>query len=453
MGHEIDRRGFMKSSLLAAAGVAMGPAAARVVAAAAPTAPMAGKRGLDALRGQTVTCLVSDHPVVTTIQSLIPEFEEKTGIKVILDKVAHRALPEKVLLTRGSKDYDVVMLQGDDLPNFVDKGLCYPLDDLVASDLRDPEFSLDSLVPCWLDNCKFQGKLWSLPSSMEIGVLYYRKDLFKKHLGGKTPPKTYAEYLEDAKRINLKEKDVYAHSWRGVDAQNWQYLIPAWGERWVDANWTPQVQTPGHLEICNYMLDSAKYCPPGWVAWYYQEVWMAFQQGNIAMLIDASVAPTMVNPKVSKLTWQEVGVTAPPRGPKSFAKYNGASGQTFGLAAGVQHKEAAYKWIEFQVLPRNDKKLVARGRVPHVLANYKDPELLKDYPALDGVREAIEAGMRVEGPDRSFRPRSKALKEMRTVMSRIYSTWASGKQAPQAALAELQREFERITQEAGLRKG
>lgn len=81
--------------------------------------------------------------------------------------------------------------------NFIDQGFCRPLDDLVA---QDPH-SLDRVNPIIMDVVKsYDQHIYAVPFYQVAMALYYRKDHFLE-AGIKTPPKTWDEFYEDAKKL------------------------------------------------------------------------------------------------------------------------------------------------------------------------------------------------------------------------------------------------------------
>jgi ABC-type sugar transport system permease subunit/ABC-type glycerol-3-phosphate transport system substrate-binding protein len=112
-------------------------------------------------------------------------------------------------LTGANADQGFLMaMAGDNAPdvfyvnfrqyyNFIDQGFCRPLDDLVA---QDPH-SLDRVNPIIMDVVRsYDGKIYSVPFYQVAMALYYRKDHFLE-AGIKSPPKTWDEFYETAKKL------------------------------------------------------------------------------------------------------------------------------------------------------------------------------------------------------------------------------------------------------------
>jgi ABC-type glycerol-3-phosphate transport system substrate-binding protein len=76
-----------------------------------------------------------------------------------------------------------------------------PLDKYIA---KEKDFNKDDMYKVLLENNMYDGKMMSLPFNKSIPVLYYNKDMFKEAgLDPDTPPKTWDEFLEFAKKLTI----------------------------------------------------------------------------------------------------------------------------------------------------------------------------------------------------------------------------------------------------------
>ena len=68
----------------------------------------------------------------------------------------------------------------------------------------DSSFSLDQILPAFLNYNTAGGTLWSMPFNNSLPVLYYNKDLFKSAgLDPEAPPQNLDELLADAQKMTL----------------------------------------------------------------------------------------------------------------------------------------------------------------------------------------------------------------------------------------------------------
>lgn len=87
----------------------------------------------------------------------------------------------------------------------------------------------DKFFPGALEGCTYQHGIYAIPWSVDGGVLYYRKDLLKKH-GFLTPPKTFDELINQARTIILSER-CYGFVWPGGNSEDMvcTFLEFLWG--------------------------------------------------------------------------------------------------------------------------------------------------------------------------------------------------------------------------------
>ena len=67
----------------------------------------------------------------------------------------------------------------------------------------------------WIEPATQDGRLWALPWFMNVGLLYYRKDLLAKY--GLAPPETYDELARQVRLIQAGERDprLDGYLWQG----------------------------------------------------------------------------------------------------------------------------------------------------------------------------------------------------------------------------------------------
>ncbi|WP_018653388.1 extracellular solute-binding protein [Actinomadura flavalba] len=91
----------------------------------------------------------------------------------------------------GSCAYDVLSLDVVWVPEFIDAGLVEP----IPAGAFDPSVFLPK---AWSTGLDARGRLYAVPFTSNVGLLYYRRDIV-----GDAPPRTYADLRRLASRANL----------------------------------------------------------------------------------------------------------------------------------------------------------------------------------------------------------------------------------------------------------
>jgi len=245
---------------------------------------------------------------------LIPEFEEKTGINVIVeqenegeitsmqvDAIAEDAFITDVFMTRPMTE----------TLNFLNNNWMLPLDGYDLSD-----YPHNTLEIGFRDN-----KAYFIPLVVEWQVLYYRKDLLTA--AGIDVPSTFEE-LETAAAI-LNKDGVSGFASRGAGSPAVSQLsgfIYNFGGRYIE-NGAAAFDSPEAVEaITFYGKLLGMYGPGGVDMMSWSEIMALFHEGKVAMWTDASVFyGQLIDPEVSQISAENVGVASLPRGPVADQPY------------------------------------------------------------------------------------------------------------------------------------
>jgi len=283
------------------------------------------------------------------LRANLPEFEKKTGIKVVVDASPIADLYKKQLLglSTGGR-YDVLFVDEPNIP---------PLSEfLLPLDERMKGVDAQDFVPTTVAAGAYQSKQYALPVDPNVQILVYRKDLFEGK--GLRPPATWDDLIAAARTFHDPTKQQYGIALAaGSDVQAPMYLLLSlWshGAELVDSQGRGGVNTPAGRKGAEAFLELVKYAPPGAKSYTFAEVNKAIQLGQAAMAIQwASGAKAMEDPSRSTVAGK-LGYTLVPRGARQtpirgvwtvavaktsveqaagweFAKW--LSGREFGLAA------------------------------------------------------------------------------------------------------------------------
>src|SRR5262245_23695750 len=204
-----------------------------VVAVALMAASAAGGQG------KTITLSMLAGYKEDVLRANLPEFEKKTGIKVVVDASPFGDMYKKNLLALSTGGrFDVLFLDEPWIPPLSE--FLTPLDErLKGIDMQD-------FVPTTVESGAFQGKQYALPVDPNVQILVYRKDLLEqKKL---KPPATWDELLATAKALHDPAKEQYGFAMTASsDIQTSLYLmLSMWsqGAELIDAQGKGGANTP-----------------------------------------------------------------------------------------------------------------------------------------------------------------------------------------------------------------
>ena len=165
-----------------------------------------------------------------------------------------------------------------------DQGLLEPADDVVAAIGKADYFDTP------LKAVTFKGVVWGVPFASGLNMLWYRKDLYEKN--GLKPPKTWAELLENVKKLNGNLPDVgqmygIALPLNNSNATNDTIQNFMWsnGATVLDKAGALAIASPEAVAAYAFEAELFKYAPPGAAQYGNLEVMNAFATGKVAHTI------------------------------------------------------------------------------------------------------------------------------------------------------------------------
>lgn len=344
-----------------------------------------------------------NHPWMESLMSLslIPEFEEQTGMKVELENYGEDQLNQKLMteFVAGSSDIDVFMQRPLQEARVMQKNGWYV--DLREFTETDKEYDFADFAGGAVDTETVNGVITGIPIVTEQEVLYYRKDLFKK--ADLKPPTTLEEMMEAAKVLTNPDKEIYGFVARGqrspLVTQFSSYLYSFGGDFFDIETGTATLDTPEALKAIDfYGTMLREYGPPGVLNMSWPQAVAVFAQGKAAMYTDASsIFPNLLDPKKSGVA-DSTGVIVFPSGPAGSKMYN-VTAWGLSIYSGTKKKEAAWEFVCWATSKEITLKIQGKGMVPGARESvWANPEGTNRFPA-DWVK-AVAASADGKGYDR-----------------------------------------------------
>jgi len=291
---------------------------------------------------EEITVVTVNNADMITLQSLAPEWEKATGNKINWVVLEENVLRQRTTtdIATGGGSFDVMFIGAYETPIWGAKGWLTPLNDFAD----DASYDYDDIFQLVRNGLSADGNLYAVPLYSETSFTYYRTDLFEK-AGIEVPSEqiTYDQFADMAAATHDPDNGIYGTCQRGKAGwgENMAFvgtLVNAFGGRWFDTDWNPQLDTQEWNNAITYYVDLMnKYGPPGASANGHNENRALFQDGKCATWIDAtSAAGTVYNPESSKVS----DVTAFFKAPKQ-----------------VTDKGTGWFWSWALAIPKSSKKV------------------------------------------------------------------------------------------------
>ncbi|GIP34623.1 sugar ABC transporter substrate-binding protein [Paenibacillus sp. J2TS4] len=389
--------------------------------------------------GTTIRFMMAVHPWLDSIKTLLPEFEEQTGIKVNVESYSQEQTSNKmaVEMTAKTSSLDVMFIRPlDETKLFTRNGWVEPLDSYFKG---DGEYDLDDFIPSALDSVTYEGKLIGIPITTEREILYYRKDLFEKH--NIAVPATLDEMMAAAEKLHDPANGMYGFVARGkksVAVTQFSSYLFSFGGQFHEGD-TATLNTPEAMQAFQFYGDILnKYGPPGTINMHWPEAANAFAQGKVAMFTDAdAIYINVADPSKSAVS-DQVGYAMFPAGPAGAKTFNVSSGG-LSISPFSKNKEAAAEFIKWATSKETTLKTQSAGNPGARQSVWDNPESTKDWPA-DLVKVITESSKIGVGSDR---PQVIGVAEARDIISQPISAAIEGKDI-QNFVDKAQKEFQEL---------
>jgi ABC-type glycerol-3-phosphate transport system substrate-binding protein len=329
-------------------------------------------------------------PSSTAIQSFIPAFTEKTGIKVNVTEVPYGEAHQKLLLAVQLKQgqYDVAQYDNTFLAPYGAAGTMSPLDDFLKA---SADYDLNDFEAGQQDYGKYNGVTYGLTLSTEPMILWYRKDIYEK-LGLK-PAATWEEYKSNAQKIEeAKMGDGAMFGWGPNSSWWWMTMVWSFGGKLYDENFAPQVNSPEAVEATQFFKDMMAYGPEGGISATGDDVTNKFFAQDTGAIVQYSgYWGVALDPKNNAF----VGKLGTAPMPKGKADITHLAGWNIGIPSDAKNKDEAWKFLEFVLGKSNSVAYLKAGAAAIGRKSIStNEELLKLHPYLPLLN--IPASSRIE---------------------------------------------------------
>lgn len=381
------------------------------VRAAAPAAPT-----------KTTLHFVSwkpDHPEVWD-EAIRTFTEQHPHISIVREIAPHSSTAYHDLLTQKLKNrdttVDVFFMDVIWVPEFAAAGWTRPIDDLLpATDQAD-------FIPATLNVGRYEGRLFGVPSRIDAGLLYYRRDLLTKY--GFSPPRSWAELADQATAIIAGEQAALP-GLRGYSAQFKQYeglvcnmleFIGSHGGELLDPTGRRSaLSTPATLRAMSFVRDRLMdhLTPRAALTYQEPESLALFAQGHAIFHRNWPYAWAIVNNPERSPVAGAVGL-APLPGTDVHGGTAALGGWLYGIHSVSPHVQEAWEFVAFLTARAQQKSFaLAAGIAPSRRSLYDDRDVLASRPTLAQELTVLQTA--------TARPRTPVYPAISHVLQRFFS--------------------------------
>ncbi len=355
--------------------------------------------------GTTVDVVFLLRPGYAAAKQMLPEFEEKTGIKVnITDLPYENALGEQVRDFVANGDIDIALIDLVWIGNFAENGWIVPAEKFINNaELADPDLDMDDFFPLVLNAFgAWDGKVYGLPFDNYSGLLFYNQCMLKD-AGFDKPPETWAD-LKDTYGPALTKDGKYAFALQSKrnetqSADRFARMLWPFGGSFLDAEFKSNLNSQESQTGLKFRQDLMQYMPEGIVAYDHSEAVNALAQGDVAMITEWSAFYSTLNsPETSKIT-DCLAIAPEPAGPAGRKPALGGFSLAVASQADDNEQAAAWLFIQWVTSKANAPRYLELGGVSARQSVYKMEGIAEKYSFVPALVESWQEGV----PE--FRPR------------------------------------------------
>jgi multiple sugar transport system substrate-binding protein len=319
--------------------------------------------------------------------------------KIELVPLANSADASRELLVRrlAAHDGDIDMVNMDTIwtPEFAAAGW---LRELKGAEKAD---ALDDVLKGPGQSVEWQGKTYGIPLNTNAQLLWYRKDLVP------SPPKTWAEMIDQAKKIPAKEGLIEEQGNHYEGYVVWfNNLVASAGGSIVDAKGRPTLGAPAvkAAQIIKDVADSGR-ADPSLSTFQEDQGRLQFEAGKAAFMLNwpyvyaAARADAKTSP-VTKKVFDNLGYAPYPAVDADKPSRVSIGGANIGISIYGRNPELATKaGLCMTSRKWQDQEAINEGLPPVMNASYDAPAVRKVYPFADLLRDQLnDAVTRPETP-------------------------------------------------------
>ena len=349
------------------------------------------KEAAEPYKGTTIQILDEITPLQETFATMVPMFEEETGIKVEYELLNHFEVINRgqADLLSGSGKWDAVMNHGFQLGLLIDAEVLRPIDDLMANEaLMNPDLDTGDLIePAYSSLSSFGGNTYGFVNWNYNQVYWARNDLlthpdemaaFKETYGYDLAPAETLQQMKDIAAFFTRKAgetlagetldgDFYGIVMEGVRGgstfQNvWTNFIRNHGGDIFDGEGRPTLDSPEVIAGLTKWADLWEYSPPGQAEYSLLDVPTVMGNGIAAQSIAWSDFVLGVDRKGSSpLAGRFVYAPIPGNADFDGPRHAEAEPSAINMSVHTDAPEATFLFMQWMVEKATQVELLTKG--------------------------------------------------------------------------------------------
>jgi multiple sugar transport system substrate-binding protein len=380
-----------------------------------------------------------------SISRLVDKFNEQNKSRF---QVAYREVPPdtqeyfdrlKIEFQAGGGAMDVILGNEAWTAEFAENGWITDMTDTFPNSQRAKFLKIP------IDSVTYQDKVYGVPWSTDAGMLFYRRDLLERS-GFSEPPKTWEALKEMAKKVVQDSGTRYGFVFQGAINEtgvcNGLEYIWTHGGEVLDGD-KVIIDSPESVAglTTEQSMISDGVTPQAVASYTLWEADAAFLNGDAVFCRDwPYIYAAVGDPQMSKITLDQVGVSALPVGEGRSQTASCLGGWNMLISASSEMKDEAWEFVQFMTSEESQKiQTLSASTLPTLNALYEDREIRKEVPVITLGKEAL----------RNARPRpiSPYYSQMSRKMAEQFNKVLTGATSPEEAVETLQSDLQQIIEQ------
>ncbi|RSM88545.1 ABC transporter substrate-binding protein [Kibdelosporangium aridum] len=308
-------------------------------------------------------------------------------------------------------------------------------------ELPRDQFDLNNFLKPALDTAEYRGKLYAVPVYSDAGLLFYRKDLLDKV--GLQAPKTWDELTAACQKVKALPEGANLSCYTGQFEKyegltvNFDEAVNTAGGQIVDESGKPTVDSPQAKAGLDKLVEGFKNgtFPAKAITFKEEDGRRSFQAGELIFMRQWPYQWALANKTDGSSQVAGKFDVAPLPGVGSGPGAASLGGHNFAISAFAKNKATALDFIKYFTTDAAERSnLLATSQAPTRTNLYDDPELVKQFPYLPTLKQAIQ----------SAKPRPKAVRygDVTTAIQEAAYAAITGAKDSATALKELQAKLQ-----------